>query len=141
MRNNYFYNNFGKMSTHHESVQAVLQKRPICSGTWKSQAVLAFSSSKVTPSAMSTSVRSPAVRSTLNTARSVTIMLTARGPVNGKEHSLTIFGTPSFEQCCIVTITFVLSGFETRSIAPPIPGSTSQYPVIANIIPIMNTHP
>jgi hypothetical protein len=43
---------------------------------------------------------------------------TARAPVKGKEHSWTTFDFPSFEQCCITTMTFVLSGFETRSMAP-----------------------
>lgn len=92
--------------------------------TLKSHAVFPFTSSNVTPGASSISSNSPALRSTSKTARSVMMWLRQRDPVKGKEHSFLIFGLPSRAQCSRTEMTLVFSGFETRSIAPPIPLTT-----------------
>lgn len=105
------------------SNSTVYQKEPRLLLTVKSAAVFALTSSKLIPSAISVSSMVPAALSTVNTASSVMIVLTVRAPVRGKEHSLRIFDLPFFEQCSITAITFVLSGLETRSIAPPMPRS------------------
>lgn len=95
--------------------------------TLKSQPVFALTSSKVAPSCSSTSSNTPFFRSTLKTASSVITWLTAPAPVRGRLHCLRIFGLPSFAQCSITTITLVLSGLETRSMAPPIPARGARY--------------
>ena len=68
------------------------------SETLKGAAVLLRISSTVTPSAYSTSV-SPSVGLTSNTARSVMIFHTQRGPVRGKLHSGRILGLPFLSVC------------------------------------------
>jgi hypothetical protein len=42
------------------------------------------------------------------------IWLTQRGPVKGRLHSATILGLPLLSVWSVTTMTFVLSGFDTR---------------------------
>lgn len=94
--------------------------------TLNAHPVFAWTSSTVTPSARSINSNVPSVRSTSKTASSVMIWLTVLAPVNGSEHFWRIFGLPSLAQCSITTITLVLSGLDTRSIAPPMPVAASR---------------
>lgn len=84
-------------------------------------AVFLRTSSSVTPAASSVRMSFLFLRSTWNTQRSVMMVETQLTPVSGSEHSSKIFGLPPLATWSITTTTLVASGFETRSIAPPIP--------------------
>lgn len=53
--------------------------------------------------------------------RSVIIVLTTFAPVNGRLHLCMTFGDPSLATWLVATTIFVRSGFEIRSMAPPMP--------------------
>jgi hypothetical protein len=56
--------------------------------------------------------------------RSVMMVLTTRAPVSGRLQSWTILDDPSLATWSVATTILVLSGLETRSIAPPMPLNT-----------------
>lgn len=66
------------------------------------------------------SLSSPGYKLTM----SVIIVLTTLAPVTGKLQLWTILDVPSLATCSVATTIFVLSGFDTKSIAPPIPLNT-----------------
>lgn len=101
--------------------------------------VLLMTSSTSTPGASSVSSNWPLTRSTWKThynsqlsskhrssalTRSVMIVLTQFAPVKGRLHSDTILGDPSLAVWLVATTIFVWSGFEIKSMAPPIPLNT-----------------
>ncbi len=75
-------------------------------------------SSTDTPGACSSSLKPPS-DNTSSTANSVTIFLTQRIPVSGREHFLRSFEAPSLFTCCMATMIFLAEA--TKSMAPPIP--------------------
>lgn len=113
-----------------------------CSATLNLAAVFSLISSTVTPGASSVNSMPPLTLSTWKThcpnrqhlpppvttnrvlTRSVMMVLTTLAPVRGRLHSSMIFGDPSFATWSVVTMILVASGFDTRSIAPPIPFKT-----------------
>ena len=86
--------------------------------TASSASVASRTCATVTPGAVSSSVARPPGKPI--TASSVTTRSTGRTEVSGSEHCLTIFDWP-FAVCCMATITRFAP--ETRSIAPPMPGT------------------
>ena len=86
--------------------------------TASSASVAASTCCTDTPGAVSNSVARPESKEI--TASSVTTRSTVRADVSGNEHLRTIFGLP-FAVCCIAMTTRLAP--DTRSIAPPIPGT------------------
>src|SRR5688572_19944840 len=86
--------------------------------TFRSASVARSTSATPTPGAVSSTVARPSGNPM--TASSVTTRSTARADVRGRRHFATIFDLP-FAVCCMATITRLAP--ETRSIAPPMPGT------------------